>query len=72
MNIKKIKLINGPYNGREIEDVGTVIIRMDVSTNGEMPGATIGDATYEPNDDRSLSFWNGSDWIGNLEAVIRA
>jgi hypothetical protein len=72
MNIRKIKLINGPYNGQEIEDSGEVVIRMGISSDGETPGATIGDAIYEPNEDRALAFWNGNDWLGTLEEVIRA
>lgn len=72
LNTRKIKLINGPYNGREIEDSGAVTIRMCVSTDGETPGAPVGDAIYEPNGDRSLAFWSGNDWLGILEDVIRA
>ena len=72
MNSKKIKLINGPHDGREIKDRGAVVIRMSLSTNGETLGATIGDAFYEPNDDRTLAFWNGNVWLGTLNGVIPA
>lgn len=70
--MKKILLINGPYNGREIDDCGAVVIKMTLSTDGENRGAQIGEARYEPNDKRTMAFWEGNTWLGTLEGVIPA
>lgn len=68
--MKTIALINGPYDGREIEDSGAVRIRMGVSTDGDNIGAAIGEAVYEPNPERTLAFWSNNLWKGTLEEVI--
>ncbi len=65
-----IKLINGPYNNREIEDSGAVVFVMGIWTKGKVIGTELGEATYEPNEDRTLAFWVGNTWLGTLEEVI--
>lgn len=67
-----MKLINGPYDGREIEDLGSVVVRMAVYDGGLIPGATIGEAIYEPNETRELAFWSDNRWMGTLEEIIPA
>lgn len=66
-----ITLINGPYNGRQIEDSGAVSIRMAIYDGGETQGAKIGHATYEPNEERTAAFWLGNTWEGTLDEQIR-
>jgi hypothetical protein len=65
-------LVNGPYNGREIDDSGAAVIRMALSTNGQTPGAKIGTALYEPKPDRSVAFWDRNEWCGTLDETISA
>jgi hypothetical protein len=63
-------LINGPYNGRQIEDSGTVIVSMSVYDGGYRVGAKLGTARYEPSVDRRLAFWEGNTWHGELLGII--
>jgi len=63
-------LINGPYNGREIEDAGTVTLAMCIYDPCECVGAIGGIARYEPSPDRSLAFWEGNTWSGPIVAII--
>ena len=67
-----MKLINGPYNGREIADSGACTIRMALSSNGNTPGAKLGEAIYEPSDDRTQAYWSGNNWLGTLEETVDA
>lgn len=60
-----MKLIGGPYNGREIEDSGAVIVRMALADADKL-----GMATYEPNQDRTLAFWVGNEWHGKKVGEI--
>jgi hypothetical protein len=64
-NKKKMTLINGPYNGREIEDAGTVEIRMGIR-DGDM----VGHALYEPSVDRRLAFFEGNTWLGKIAGEV--
>lgn len=65
-------LSNGPYNGRDIEDSGTVIVRMAIYDGGKVVGATIGEAIYEPDENRERAFWSHNNWLGRLEGIIPA
>lgn len=65
-----MKLINGPYNGREIEDSGTVVVNLCIYDGGERVGAIGGIARYEPSADRSMAFWEGNTWNGKIEGII--
>lgn len=67
-----ITLISGPYNGRQIEDSGTVVIRMCIYDPAPVKGAKVGEARYEPSEDRSVAFWEGNTWLGTLEEIIDA
>lgn len=67
-----MKLINGPYDGREIEDLGSAIVRMCIYDGGQVAGATIGEAIYEPDQTRERAFWSDNNWLGILEGVIPA
>jgi hypothetical protein len=68
-----MKLINGPYNGREIEDSGTVRLRMCITEDGtSRKGVRCGTALYEHSEDRSMAFWSHNEWDGTLEGVIPA
>ena len=62
-------LINGPYNGREIADSGTVVCSMCIYDPCERVGAIGGIATYEPSADRSLAFYLGSTWGGKIIGI---
>ena len=62
-----IKLINGPYNGIELEDSGAVRLNMAL---GFKPGHLSGNAIYEPNEDRTLAFWLTNEWDGTIEETI--
>lgn len=68
-----MKLIGGPYNGREIEDSGAVRLRMAITEDGtELQGVKCGTAVYEPSEDHSHAFWSHNTWDGTLEEVIPA
>jgi hypothetical protein len=58
-------LINGPYHGRQIQDLGTV--RQKMSIYRPLPDGRIktGCAIYEPSPDRSQSFWLENIWDGS-------
>jgi hypothetical protein len=66
-----IALINGPWDGRSIEDSGSAIIRMGIYESG-MPiiGEHEGQAIYEPANDRTKAFWSHNDWLGIVEEII--
>jgi hypothetical protein len=67
---RSIQLINGPWDKREIEDLGQVVIRMVIAEQYEKDGKTpvkgvrIGSAIYEPSEDRTLAFWLENSWDG--------
>lgn len=63
-------LIGGPYNGRVLEDSGTVTIRMLLLDGGRVKGARCGEAVYEPDDERKHAFWLENRWDGTLEQII--
>ena len=68
-----IYLINGPWNGRLIQDLGTVTQKMVIYACGApTPGTEIGYALYEPNVERTLSFWSHNVWEGILEGSMDA
>lgn len=70
--MKTVKLINGPYNGREIEDSGADPIRMGIYDHTKPPGVSIGMAIYIPGEGRECAFWDGNDWAGKLDETISA
>jgi len=70
--MKTIQLEGGPYNGREIEDSGACVIRMALTAKRGKKLINIGDANYIPNEDRSLAFWDGNEWLGELVTTIKA
>ncbi len=67
-----ITLINGPYNGRQIEDSGADPIRMAIYDDTKGEGAVIGSATYIPGEGRERAFWDGNEWHGKLIETIEA
>jgi hypothetical protein len=67
MSNSNITLINGPYNNKEIKDLGTVTIRMLISDDGKTHGANVGFSLYEPDKDRKRAFWLRNVWDGTLE-----
>jgi hypothetical protein len=67
-----IVLINGPYNGREIEDSGAVVIRMAVYDGGNRVGAKTGEAIYEPSEDGRRAFYSDTKWLGIIEEIVPA
>lgn len=67
-----MKLINGPYNGREVEDYGMVKLRMAIFDGGQVKGAKLGEAIYLPNEKRDIAFWDENIWLGTLEEIIPA
>jgi lysophospholipid acyltransferase (LPLAT)-like uncharacterized protein len=70
----KIQLINGPFNGRRITDLGTVRIPMGIASkikNGRPAiGAKSGSAIYEPDSNRRRAFWLRNQWDGITVANI--
>lgn len=70
MNRPQIQLVNGPYDGRMLDDSGAVVIRLALSSDGTVEGAMLGEACYEPNAERTLAFWEGNHWLGTLVAVM--
>lgn len=68
--MKKITLVNGPYNGRTVDDGGEVALRMSLSHRAEIPGSPVGEAIYIPNPQRTLAFWEGNNWLGTLVEII--
>lgn len=67
-----ITLINGPYNGAQIEDMGTDPIRMSLYDRTQGPDVLIGFAYYIPGDQRARAFWDGNYWEGKLVEIIPA
>lgn len=68
-----MKLIGGPYEGREIEDSGAVTIQMVITEDGSFAkGVRCGTALYEPSEDRVSAFWSHNTWDGTLEGIIPA
>ncbi len=61
MSAKKIKLHSGPWNGRSIEDIGTVEIKMCIKN--PTTGNT-GIAVYIPDESRKNAFWERNEWFG--------
>lgn len=59
-----MQLINGPYNGRMIEDLGTVEQRMAIYRPNQQK-TECGVAVYEPGDGRKESFWSHNVWDGS-------
>ena len=60
-----ITLHGGPYNGRCIEDLGMVQIKMGIAERWpQQPGDESGFAVYEPNKDRTRAFWLVNVWDG--------
>jgi crotonobetainyl-CoA:carnitine CoA-transferase CaiB-like acyl-CoA transferase len=70
--MKTILLINGPWNGREIEDLGASVIRMVLYDGGEVAGSTVGESIYEPDESRDMAFWLNNNWLGTLGGSIPA
>lgn len=62
-----MKLIGGPYSGREILDSGAVVIHLALRD-----GKRLGTATYEPSEDRSKAFWLDNEWLGEIVEEIKA
>ena len=61
-----ITLQGGPFNGRLIEDLGKVEIRIWISRPPHEEGCECGYARYEPSEDRGDAFWEGNVWDGVL------
>ncbi|MFA5265907.1 MAG: hypothetical protein WC378_18965 [Opitutaceae bacterium] len=71
MSEPTILLVGGPYNGRRIADIGTVIIKMEIAAKWPLvEGTPCGDAVYEPNAERTHAFWVGNDWNCTHVATI--
>lgn len=68
----KIKLIGGPWNGKEIEDRGAVTIKMCIYDPEERVGAMTGEAIYEPDENRENAFWLTNKWLGKIHGIIPA
>ncbi len=69
-----MRLIGGPWNNRLIHDVGTVIQKMLIYSEFDenrkpVPGCSCGYAAYEPNEERTHSFWLENVWDGILEKI---
>lgn len=65
-----ITLVNGPYNGRYIDDSGADPIRMCVYDRTPGRDVEVGVAIYLPDADRQFAFWDGNDWQGKLVETI--
>lgn len=66
-------LTNGPWNDREIADSGSVLVRMCIYQSGTpVIGEQMGEAVYEPADDRLRAFWSHNNWLGTLEGEVPA
>lgn len=70
--MNKIKLEGGPYNGKTIDDSGASVIRLALTTKRIKRIINIGDANYIPNEDRTIAFWDGNEWLGELVQSIKA
>lgn len=69
-----MRLIGGPWNHRIIHDNGTVNQKMSIYSeftgkDRKTPkiGCKSGYAIYEPNEERTQSFWLGNVWDGTHE-----
>lgn len=62
-----IKLINGPFNGVEIEDSGAAAYHIGM---GSKPGDRCGFAIYEPNKERTHAFWLDNKWEGTIDQIL--
>lgn len=66
-----MRLIGGPWNNRIIEDLGTTSQKMSIysefSGGKPKPGCKCGYAIYEPNEERTQSFWLENVWDSYLE-----
>jgi len=64
----KIQLHGGPWNNKQVEDLGFDVLLMAIATKWEgskaAAGARIGSAVYEPSDDRKVAFWLENQWEG--------
>lgn len=70
-NDMQIELVSGPYNGRRIEDLGTVAIRMEIAERWpQQDGDKCGAAVYEPNAERTHAFWLNNVWDGTHVETI--
>lgn len=65
-----IALINGPHNGRQIEDSGADPIRLGIFDDTGSPILKVGVATYRRfplfDPEGQKAFWDGNDWDGTL------
>lgn len=64
----KITLINGPYDKTQINDSGTVLIKMGIKNKKTN---YIGDAIYEPDENRIMAHWLENRWLGILQNEIK-
>jgi len=67
-----ILLVNGPYDGERIDDLGAAVIRMSIARGGHEVGNPLGMAIYEPTKDRKQAFWADNQWLGTIEEIIEA
>lgn len=69
-----MRLIGGPWNNRIIHDIGTcnqkMVIYSEFENKQPKPGCKCGYAVYEPNEERTHSFWLENSWDGILEGVV--
>lgn len=63
---RHMTLINGPYHGRIIDDIGTVVQKMPIYRKRKLNEVTCGYAFYEPSEDRLFSFWRENVWDGSV------
>lgn len=69
-----MRLIGGPWNNRLIHDIGTSNQKMSIYSEftkdrKPKPGCKRGYAIYEPNEERTHSFWLENVWDGILEEI---
>lgn len=67
-----MRLIGGPWNNRLIHDIGTTDQKMSIYSafgKDRRPriGCKCGYAIYEPNEERTHSFWLDNVWVGVYE-----
>jgi hypothetical protein len=68
--MNKIKLINGPLDGKLMPDSGAKVLRYSLPLRkGEN---LVRHAIYEPNDRRTLAFWEGNEIKGKNPETIPA
>lgn len=72
-----MRLIGGPWNNRIIHDVvGSGVQCMPIYSsfdrdNKPLPGCKYGYANYEPNEERTHSFWLSNEWVGIFEKIYK-